>query len=222
MLKTKRNLSWLHLLLLLGMTIAIVGCEKDTVVEVIPLDPVELAREGWFRFEVGNYSEALVYFNLAIKEGAVSADPFNGAGWSAYRYHKLDGDTQDYIALAKTKWIAGLAKPRGSKDAIEVGLAHHAMWVEDEIADAIDLFEGVLERNSNFAFDHYQLLDYRSIYAELAYGYFFTGVIAIDDSLTNDALDYVMLLDSDYVYNGNVNDLLEKIELIRNNMQPIR
>ncbi len=229
MLKTKRNLSWLHLLLLLGLTVALTGCNlfggDDDDDDPIAADPVQLARQGWIEFEIEDYASALLLFKEAISAGATSADAWKGAGWSAYRYDAPDDDNNDYATDAKDFWDTGLTKESGSKDAIEVGLAHYYNWDADDkdYNLAIEGFERVLARNSNFVFTHYELLTFESIWAELAWAYISLGIVD-EIGETNDALDYIMLLDPTYVPENpiNVNSLYEKIELIRDNMQPIR
>lgn len=164
-----RYLKWLHILLVLGLSLFLFGCpDDDENNDVQELDAVTLVRMGWSAFESLDYNGALDLFDRAIRKSGTSPDAYSGAGWTSY-------ESADYEA-ARAYWQDGLELDATNFDIrAGLGFLEHD---EGNYSAAITVFTGLLEDNYNYTFVHRVGLDYRDIHVTMAFDFYAQDMMA--------------------------------------------
>lgn len=138
------------------------GCGED---KVTPPNVEELIKQGWAKFETGNYSSACADFNAAIGLSADTNEAYLGLGWAELMQGKA--------GLAEDAFEAFLAKVSGSNDA-RAGLAL-AYDAQDKFEETIDKAEELLSSDPTWTFSHDSKTNYLDVALVLAYGYYMTA-----------------------------------------------
>ncbi len=115
------------------------GCEKK---EEGGITGEELIKQGWAKFDAGNFSDASADFQAAIGLDTSAHEAYLGLGWAELR--------QSNAGLAEDAFETYLTKVADSNDA-KAGLAF-AYHAQDKFQDAIAMAQEVLSSDPSWSF----------------------------------------------------------------------
>lgn len=124
-----------------------------------------LLNRAWYRFEQGQYLEAVSDFKAALNMNSNLNDAYVGLGWSYSFLDSLDEAKKQFdIALSKNSQLLDAYVGRGM-----IFLSKNKYYLS-----VLDL-NYVLEKNSAYVFTHNTNIDYKDIHIALAEAYFYQG-----------------------------------------------
>lgn len=201
---------------LLVVVVSFLSCKKDDPPTVtneihypsdITVHTIEqrLTENGWKEFILGNYSQAIDSFSLAISANSFYTDAYNGLGWS---YARMDSLEEAHYNL--TVCMVSPANERVYKDAracrsfINLALGEYVKAIEDVDAVILEQFE-YYYNYKDYAFRHDPSISQNDLVLVVAESYFMLGnypacyeaLFWIDDSIeqTNDPEELAMIIE---------------------------
>jgi tetratricopeptide (TPR) repeat protein len=162
---------------LFSSLLLVYGCGED---ENGGITPEELIKQGWAKFEAGNYGDASADFNAAIGLSADTNEAYLGLGWAELR--------QSHAGLAENAFVTYLAKASDSNDAkAGLALAYHAL---DKFEDAIDMANEVLSANPSWSLSLHDIsINHLDLALVLADSYYETGDFSQSLQIVQDYFD---------------------------------
>jgi tetratricopeptide (TPR) repeat protein len=154
---------FLLMVALFSSLLLVYGCGDDDGGVTQTLE--ELIRQGWAKFDAGDFSGASADFNAANGLSADTSEAYLGLGWAELMQGKA--------GLAEDAFEAFLAKVSGSNDArAGLALAYDAQYKFEE---TIDKAEELLSSDPTWTFSHDSETNYLDVALVLAYGYYLTA-----------------------------------------------
>ena len=122
-----------------------------------------LLARAWKKFEQGQYSEAILDFELTLSENSNYSEAYVGLGWSYSFFDSLDKAEEQFDkALSLNNKLLDAYVGRGM---ILLSKGKYNASVSD--------LSYVLASNPTYAFSHYTEIDYKDIHIALAEAYFY-------------------------------------------------
>lgn len=191
---------FLLMVILMGTLLFYFSCEDKGVEKPTA---AELIKQGWLKFEAGNFTGARSDFSAALSISTNSGDSsgaFLGLGWAELR--------QDHGGLAENRLVEYLYLSPGTNDG-RAGLAF-AYWAQRKFQRAIDTANVVLSSDPSWTFDHDNSINYLDLHLLLAQCYYELANFATSLQIVQQYFDPDFTVDVN-TYDGKA-ELADKIQ----------